>query len=1319
MAKSKARSVGFRGVGLGRTTGQRTALSWLALAITPLAAACGSSATRDLTVPLANGDTGVVDSTVPDVSWNVLEGGVDGGACIPRTCASAGANSGPVADGCGALLSCGTCSAPEICGGGGTASVCGNSVGGCTPLTCAKAGANCGPIGDGCGGTLDCGTCPSDQSCGGAGTPSVCGVKFIAPDGGVADAANTCKPRTCADAGANCGPIGDGCGGSLNCGSCAAPFICGGAGTPSVCGNPYVGDGGLACTPRTCADVGANCGPVGDGCGGLLDCGACSAPYICGGGGTPSVCGNPYVGDGGAACTPRTCADIGANCGSVGDGCGALLDCGTCSAPFICGGGGTASRCGNPYANDAGVVCTPKTCASAGANCGLIGDGCGGSLDCGTCLSPYICGGAGTPSVCGNPFASDAGVVCTPRTCASVGANCGPVGDGCGGLLDCGTCASPYLCGGGGKANVCGNPYANDAGVVCTPKTCASTSANCGWIGDGCGGSVNCGTCASPDICGGGGVPNRCGGGSGGGGSSTCTGLCLQQIACPTAGVTTTISGTVYAPTDASLGFGAADPLPNAVVYIPKSGTPTPFASTVTCDQCGGAGTTNALVSAITGPDGKFQLKNVPVGANIPIVIELGKWRRYYSIPNVSACVDTPLPATATRLPRKQAETSAYDNIPQMAFVTGAVDALECVMRKIGVSDTEFTVPSKGGRVHLYAGDGSAGATLPGTPTEATLVGSATTLQKYDVVLFPCQGARYSSNHASAAQQTNVINYTNAGGRVFATHFSYVWLYNDAPFSGTAAWNVDQASPADQTGFLDTSFPKGALLAQWLQLVGASTAYAQIPLKVLRHDYNSVVAPSQSWMTINNPGASVHYTFNTPVGTPAASQCGRVLFDDFHVEDTQANGKTFPAECTSTPMTPQEKLLEFMIFDLSSCVTADNAPPPPPPTCTPGTCATAHASCGPVGDGCGGLLQCGTCPSGQTCGGGGVANQCGGPSCTPTSCTQLGYSCGNWGDGCGASLSCGTCPAGTSCGGGGVTGVCGGPTCTAQTCASLKASCGWVADGCGGLLQCGTCPTGQSCGGAGVANQCGGPTCTPTTCSKLGYTCGAWGDGCGGALACGSCPVGTTCGGGGVTGVCGGPTCSPQTCSSLKAACGYVGDGCGAAINCGPCPAGTTCGGGGVANQCGGPTCKPLTCASVGATCGWIGDGCGGSVNCGDCVAPDTCGGAGTPNTCGHNTTGGCTKLTCAGVGAGCGPVADGCGGLLDCGPCPSGQTCGGGGVSNQCGGPTCTPTTCSALGFNCGQAGDGCGGLLDCGTCTAPQTCGGGGVTNVCGNIR
>jgi len=153
-----------------------------------------------------------------------------------------------------------------------------------------------------------------------------------------------------------------------------------------------------------------------------------------------------------------------------------------------------------------------------------------------------------------------------------------------------------------------------------------------------------------------------------------------------------------------------------------------------------------------------------------------------------------------------------------------------------------------------------------------------------------------------------------------------------------------------------------------------------------------------------------------------------------------------------------------------------------------------------------------------------------------------------------------------------------------------------------------------------------------------------------------------------------------------------------------------------------------MTCESFGATCGWVGDGCGGKVFCGNCTtAGETCGGGGDPFTCGKPSDAKpCTPRSCTDLGLGCGPAGDGCGNLIDCGNCifvggtddfhPS---CGGGGQAGVCGAPSCTPLTvpeaCAARWNNCGPVADGCGGVLDCGTCATGSTCGGDGMPNVC----
>ncbi len=70
---------------------------------------------------------------------------------------------------------------------------------------------------------------------------------------------------------------------------------------------------------------------------------------------------------------------------------------------------------------------------------------------------------------------------CTPSTCTSLGANCGSIVDGCGGILYCGTC-STGTCGYGGNANVCGGGAA-DAGTDSGTKDSGTSDSGTGDSG--------------------------------------------------------------------------------------------------------------------------------------------------------------------------------------------------------------------------------------------------------------------------------------------------------------------------------------------------------------------------------------------------------------------------------------------------------------------------------------------------------------------------------------------------------------------------------------------------------------------------------------------------------------------------------------------------------------------------------------------------------------------------------------------------------------------------------------------------------------------
>jgi hypothetical protein len=409
--------------------------------------------------------------------------------------------------------------------------------------------------------------------------------------------------------------------------------------------------------------------------------------------------------------------------------------------------------------------------------------------------------------------------------------------------------------------------------------------------------------------------------------------------------------------------------------------------------------------------------------------------------------------------------------------------------------------------------------------------------------------------------------------------------------------------------------------------------------------------------------------------------------------------------------------------------------------CTPTTCAAHNANCGSIPDGCGGMLDCGSCPAGTTCGGGGVPNQCG-SACTPTTCAAHNANCGSIPDGCGGMLNCGTCPAGTTCGGGGVPNQCGSAACTPTTCAAHNATCGSLPNGCGGMLDCGQCVVG-TCGGGGVPNQCGG-ACFAFTDDFPGtgsldanwiVAFGAFSVSGGAAHATQHASYaawdGMPAPNASITATIGPPVGPDYTGVFTRAStavpnrdhiAGYVGPDQRSAVAVridyvytylafGP-PVGP------------GPHTLELT--ATGTNPVMVTLAVDGVTVITTSASSAQALPAGSVGIFGFNGTGeniehvvvgkpncNCVPTTCAAHNASCGSIPDGCGGVLDCGSCPAGTTCGGGGVPNQCG-SACTPTTCAAQSATCGSIPDGCGGMLNCGTCSSGTTC----CSNSCVNL-
>lgn len=410
--------------------------------------------------------------------------------------------------------------------------------------------------------------------------------------------------------------------------------------------------------------------------------------------------------------------------------------------------------------------------------------------------------------------------------------------------------------------------------------------------------------------------------------------------ACPGGG-RTTVSGQVFAP-------NGTLPLYDAVVYVP-GGPIDPFPSSVSCDRCSRV-TGNPLVVTHTGADGRFTLADVPPGRDVPLVIQLGRWRRQLVLPEVTACGDTPVPPALARLPRNRAE----GDIPRLAIATGAADPFECLLLKLGLDANEIGDPDQApeARVHFYRATNAPGLDLVAPAPKATqLYASLARLLDYDAVLLPCEGGAFDKSRVDGTPlpldpRALLAQYLDLGGRVFATHLSYAWLtYPGSPFNRVALparadgqWPVGQPDEFDSTivARLSTTFAKGAAFARWLGFAGATSAPGTLGIAQGRHDLTGVdPALARPWATYDFPNVHggpgvMHFTLNTPLEPPKdpsgePAYCGRLVFSDFHVTAGALRSAQlpFPVACQPGELTDQEKALAFMLFDLTSCVQAD------------------------------------------------------------------------------------------------------------------------------------------------------------------------------------------------------------------------------------------------------------------------------------------------------------------------------------------------------------------------------------------------------------
>jgi hypothetical protein len=400
----------------------------------------------------------------------------------------------------------------------------------------------------------------------------------------------------------------------------------------------------------------------------------------------------------------------------------------------------------------------------------------------------------------------------------------------------------------------------------------------------------------------------------------------------------------------------------------------------------------------VTGPDGSFTITRTPVGQQIPIVVQLGKWRRMSFVNINNPCADNPMDPDLTRLPRSRGDGKKA-SLPRIAIATGAADRLQCLLLRMGVDASEFTNPDGPGSVNLYNQPPSLGSDPSGRydlgvnsgaafPDAAAFWSDLNQLAKYDIVLLACAGnqaatdpTRTVPNPITDSAKASLVKYLASGGRVLGEHYNWAWIRSYPPKSegqantsvpsplgsDVASWfpYVDAADPsssavpagATSQVLVDTSFAKGKDFAQWLVAAKAAQVLGTLSLigDVKRTAIDQLAGPpsAQRWLyqpaSAANPTGTAAYThylsFNlTSSGqvvdrstTDATNLCGRFVYTGLHADagdtsthpsdlaDDKTKATPFPSCCAAGDLNPSEKAMEFMLLDLSACLSLDAA----------------------------------------------------------------------------------------------------------------------------------------------------------------------------------------------------------------------------------------------------------------------------------------------------------------------------------------------------------------------------------------------------------
>jgi hypothetical protein len=373
--------------------------------------------------------------------------------------------------------------------------------------------------------------------------------------------------------------------------------------------------------------------------------------------------------------------------------------------------------------------------------------------------------------------------------------------------------------------------------------------------------------------------------------------------------VVATLTGVVKAPE-------GTIPISGALVYLVGS-PPDPIPTGVYCDEC--VKLESGTPFTLSKPDGSFSLGVTNLGSQF-LVVQKGQFRRIRQINVTAGAVSVPV--ASTTMPKKT-DDAAGDTIPHMALVNGAWDAIDMSLAGMGLGTVTNSGPlgtkqvdKKTAPYDYYYG---APAFSPGSKGDYTkILNDYSVLSQYHIVFLPCSWSdqttcNVSQPSATPAVQANLQRFVKAGGKLYATDYSYEFVRQ--VFPGYVKWK-------EQTSTVGSACLKGAWdgaasspdkgLTEWLAAQSITSFTVQQNWTALDSVAPQMTTDAKGAPLLETPkiwvnaAAGGYGTIPTTVSFQQA--CGRVLYSTYHTEGSSAG------------LLPQERALLYILLEVGVCI---------------------------------------------------------------------------------------------------------------------------------------------------------------------------------------------------------------------------------------------------------------------------------------------------------------------------------------------------------------------------------------------------------------